>query len=40
MNHAFAFPVEDGPHFTDPEGMDDGVDLVGLTVTHPGTNWA
>jgi len=23
VNHAFAFPAEAGPHFTDPEGMED-----------------
>jgi len=22
MNHAFAFPAEAGPHFTDPGGME------------------
>jgi len=22
MNHAFAFPTEAGPHFTDPGGME------------------
>jgi len=27
MNHAFAFPVEAGPHFTILEGMEGWVDL-------------
>jgi len=33
MNHAFAFPAEAGPHFTDPGGMEGWVDLVGVQVT-------
>jgi len=50
MSHAFAFPAEAGPHFTDPGGMEGWVDLVDITipmrftrpkiVTHPSTNRA
>jgi len=25
MNHAFVFPAESGPHYTDPGGMEGGV---------------
>jgi len=34
MNHAFAFAVEAGPHFTDHGWMEGGFDLVGWLYTQ------